>query len=60
MGSIPVVSLDAEHNLIDRILLRVPNSALDHVAGEDVEPDFDLIVPRGVHWGEIEGQSSSS
>ncbi len=32
----------------------------DHVAGEDVEPDLDLVEPRSVRWGEMERESSSS
>ena len=46
MCAIPVVSADVEHDLIDQILFGVPDSALDHVPGEDIEPDLDLVEPR--------------
>ncbi len=29
------------------------SSAPDGSLGDDIEPDFDLVEPRGIRWGEV-------
>jgi hypothetical protein len=44
MGTVPVVPLDVEQNVIYQIFHRVPDSAFDDVASKDVESDFDSVL----------------
>jgi hypothetical protein len=60
MCSIPIISFDVEHDLIDEFLFRMPDSYFDDVPEEDMEPSSHLVKPRGVRRSEVmKGQASS-
>lgn len=60
MRSVLVVHPDVEEDLLDQLLLGVPYSSLQHIPGEDAEPDLDLVEPRGVGRGEVQGQAPAT
>ena len=56
LGALGRVGTDVLHDLRDELGLRVPDRVLEHVAGEDAEPDLDLVQPRGVGGREVQGE----
>jgi len=56
LGALGRVGTDVVHDLRDELGLRVPHRVLEHVAGEDAEPDLDLVQPGGVGGREVQGQ----
>ena len=47
-------SMKAKTISVAQILLGAEVAAPDHLLGEDYEPDFDLVHPRGMWWGVVE------
>lgn len=52
------MTFDIVNDLIDQFLFGMPDTALDHVAGKDTEPDLDLIQPGSIGRREVKGNSS--
>ena len=60
MRSLLIVLLDVEEDLIDKVTLGFPYAAFRGVSSEDIEPDFDLIEPRGVGGSKVKSESFST
>jgi hypothetical protein len=48
-----VVSRDEGVDLLDELFHGAEAGSAKRLGREDAEPDFDLIEPRGVRWGEV-------
>jgi hypothetical protein len=55
-----VVFPDIEQDLVDQFPFGLPDPSSQHIPGEGVEPDLDLIYPEGLFLGLGEGQVNNS
>ena len=50
--SLPVIGLDKAHEPLDQFLSRFEDATAHHLAGQNAEPNLDLVQPAGMSRGE--------